>query len=381
MLFYFNMFKYIFNYSKLFSWLSFIYLYESFYPMNIYLYDSLLKTILSCGCIPIKFIQWSIPYLYITCDKKYHKIIKLFETTYENCPFHSIKYTEDLYKQEFHKDIYHDFENIQEIASGSIGQVYKIKHKQSKKEYALKIIHPYIHYELFWNQIIIMILSYLCNMNQLLSFNSLDFFKEFKKQGNFINEANNLLSFNHNYQLNPKIIIPELQSVSKHILIMDFINGDSLHYNDYMLLTLFIANNLHIYKFNHGDLHPGNFRIKNNKLIIYDFGYCWKNDIPDKLFTLFQDLVYYYSPDIIHTISHTIKNELFHNLYHHLNMDSQYINEISKDFKQQNITTIDNYILFLIHIHKKYHKIINISLINIFLTMLISTKYSKDFYC
>ena len=61
----FNMFKYLFNYIKLFSWITTIYIHERYYQKDIILYKCLLKTILSCGCIPIKFVQWIIPHLYL----------------------------------------------------------------------------------------------------------------------------------------------------------------------------------------------------------------------------------------------------------------------------------------------------------------------------
>ena len=56
--------------------------------------------------------------------------------------------------------------------------------------------------------------------------------------------------------------------------------------NDYQkdkivnLFHLFIRTNQMLKNYNHGDLHPGNWKIKetddtNPKLIVYDFGYCW----------------------------------------------------------------------------------------------------------
>jgi predicted unusual protein kinase regulating ubiquinone biosynthesis (AarF/ABC1/UbiB family) len=63
------------------------------------------------------------------------------------------------------------------------------------------------------------------------------------------------------------------------------------------LYHLFIRNNQVITNYNHGDLHPGNWKVRldpkdlNHKLVIHDFGYCWR--IPVNLFakigTIFAD--------------------------------------------------------------------------------------------
>ena len=48
-----------------------------------------------------------------------------------------------------------------------------------------------------------------------------------------------------------------------------------------LLLKLFIKHNQHFF-FMHGDLHKGNWKLRENgKIVIYDFGYCWK--VPDSL--------------------------------------------------------------------------------------------------
>tara|TARA_A200000113_G_C8836561_1_gene345428 strand:- start:693 stop:1469 length:777 start_codon:yes stop_codon:yes gene_type:complete len=55
-------------------------------------------------------------------------------------------------------------------------------------------------------------------------------------------------------------------------------------YQKYKIVTLlisFIRNNQQICNFNHGDLHKGNWKVRlcpknNHKLVIYDFGFCWK---------------------------------------------------------------------------------------------------------
>ena len=43
-----------------------------------------------------------------------------------------------------------------------------------------------------------------------------------------------------------------------------------------LLLTSFTRNNQEIINFNHGDLHKGNWKVREDKLVIYDFGFSWK---------------------------------------------------------------------------------------------------------
>ena len=115
------------------------------------------------------------------------------------------------------------------------------------------------------------------------------FIKDFQMQSDFINEANNNLKFYQMYENNPCIIIPKLRKVSKNMILMDYEKGNTYNYSEnsgYMnwkivsLLKLFSKNNEAIFNFMHGDLHKGNWKFrkenKDIKLIIYDFGFCWK---------------------------------------------------------------------------------------------------------
>ena len=52
-----------------------------------------------------------------------------------------------------------------------------------------------------------------------------------------------------------------------------------------LVLDAFIKSNNLIYNFNHGDLHKGNWKIRDKcKIVLYDFGYCFKlNEDPSFL--------------------------------------------------------------------------------------------------
>jgi predicted unusual protein kinase regulating ubiquinone biosynthesis (AarF/ABC1/UbiB family) len=111
------------------------------------------------------------------------------------------------------------------------------------------------------------------------------------EQTNFVNEANNILYFERFYRDNEYIIIPEVYKISETILIMSHESGtniDNPELNDYKrnkivnLYHLFIRENQMINNYNHGDLHPGNWRARiegdKSKIVIYDFGFCWKQN-------------------------------------------------------------------------------------------------------
>ena len=74
-----------------------------FVKYNIYnnkIIKILLKTIYKCGSIPIKMVQWGLPYMkLIKVDKD---IINILENEYEKCPEHNNKHTEELYKEDFY---------------------------------------------------------------------------------------------------------------------------------------------------------------------------------------------------------------------------------------------------------------------------------------
>ena len=80
---------------------------------------------------------------------------------------------------------------------------------------------------------------------------------------------------------------------------MEYVNGlnvkDLCDYDriKYMiLLVLFCNNNKHILNFNHGDLHFGNFKKKDNKLVVYDFGYCFT--VNDKMLIEITNYIYHH---------------------------------------------------------------------------------------
>jgi predicted unusual protein kinase regulating ubiquinone biosynthesis (AarF/ABC1/UbiB family) len=370
----FNMFKNIFQYTKIFSWIFMIkmnYKYELF-DENI-IYECLIKNILDTGCIPIKFVQWIMPYLYYTFDEKNKWLLKKFEKCYESCNFHPFSFTEKKYNEIFKKNINDEYSEIVEIASGSIGQVYRVKPYYSDSYYALKIIHPNVENEINFMEMMIYIFDFCFDLTNYCPLNLKDCLYNFKNQINFINESNNILYFHEKYENNPYIIIPNIIKVSKDIIIMDYIDGKSIDeteisdYNKHkiiLLLTLFTENNLHVNHFNHGDLHSGNWKIKdNNKLIIYDFGYCWK--LENKNLQSIIDLTIYCSQK--EKYDDDYKKTIIYNCFEYFNIEYEK-NSLDKIIYQCELNKIEDFIICLIEYCIQYNVTFPKNLMNISLT-------------
>lgn len=284
------MIKLLFNLSKLL-----ILSYCSQYNYNKKIIKLIQKYINDCGCICVKCIQWLIPLL--EKEKFSSNILKILSNVYENNKYHNIEYTEQLYNKYFHNSIYDDYTIMDIIGSGSIGQVYKLKCKHTKNIHVMKVKHPNIEEQIIKFRKIFKFIYNFDSIKQLFykyfPFNLIDFLEDFYKQTDFINESNNILNFYHNYNDNPYIIIPKLVKTSNGIIIMEYLEGeciDNLDISEYnkskiiFLLYLFIRNNMLITNNIHGDLHKYNWKVSSdkinnlNKIIIYDFGYCFKND-------------------------------------------------------------------------------------------------------
>ena len=287
---------FIINYTKLFLW-SFIYY---FYRTDT-IFDIIFKNINDCGCIAIKFTQWILPKLEMVhnLDPKKDKWFSKLEQFYEYNEIHNTEYTKKIYYNDFNHNFDDDYIFDSIIGSGSIGQVYKITNKHTRKNYALKVIHPNIEYQIIFIKYLILFIQYIPFINNYLKYyipiDIYQFIIDFKNQTNMIKESNNCLQFYENYKHNQFIVIPKIHKVSNNIIIMSYENGtrfDNLQCNDYMkfkciqLLQIFLKNNQIITNFNHGDIHKGNWKIKihenNPYLIIYDYGFCWEIPYQDK---------------------------------------------------------------------------------------------------
>ena len=304
------MFQFIqnfYNYSQLiYSVYHYLQFYNERKEHNIIHLDSIIQKIKKCGSVAIKFTQWITPKLEVMHLEENQIIkndkplwLKKLEIFYENCDEHSIEYTMNHYQEVFHTNFHNEYEILDTIGSGSVGQVYLIQNKpltqySKKKKYVMKILHPNISYEINFFRKFYTFIQYIPQVKQLirnnLPFDIYSFINQFNEQSNFMNESNHLLQFKEYYQNNNFIIIPELIRCSESILVMSYEEGisfDELTIDSYhkskiaLLLVSFLRNNQHILNYHHGDLHKGNWKVRlsddnNHKLVLYDYGFCWK---------------------------------------------------------------------------------------------------------
>ena len=304
-----NLIRYFYNYSSL---LYTFYGYFNNYRINnihdMVLLDNLIEKIKCCGSVAIKFCQWVIPKLEVMHLEKedIHNNnkplwLRKLEKFYENCENHSLEYTLNTYKKIYKTDLQKDYDIIDIIGSGSIGQVYllqskKINEYSESQKYVMKILHPNVKNEIYYFRhyynVIRKIPIFKKILNENFPFNINGFIDSFEEQSNFINESNHLLKFQESYKKNKMIIIPRLIKCSSDIMIMSYEEGitfDELTYDNYskykiaLLLTSFTRNNQEIINFNHGDLHKGNWKVRDNKIVIYDFGFCWNIPIENDM--------------------------------------------------------------------------------------------------
>ena len=300
-----NFIRYFYRYSSLiYSLHDYINSYNTHQKHDMILLDKLIGKISHCGSVAIKFCQWVIPKLEVMhLEKEDLKNgskplwLKKLENFYENCENHNIEYTLDEYKKTFKRNLTDDYEILDIIGSGSIGQVYLLKDKPLTKhtksqKYVMKILHPNVRHEIYYFRIyfnLVKKISFVKNiLNNQFPFDINGFIDSFEEQSNFINESNHLLKFQEYYKDNKNIIIPRLITSSPKIMIMSYEEGvtfddlDCDKYNKYkiaLLLTSFIRNNQEVINMIHGDLHKGNWKVRvennNYKLVVYDFGFSW----------------------------------------------------------------------------------------------------------
>ena len=289
----------IINYTKLLVW-SGIYYFQKEKSETIF--KIIVKNIKESGCITIKFVQWLLPKLEaiydIQKDNPKHKWFYNLEEVYENCDYHGLEYTKRIYEKDFKRNIDYDYDIIDEIASGSIGQVYKIKSKYDDRYFAMKVIHPNVNSNLYLMKYILKFLYNAPMIKDIIRYyfpiEIGDFIRDFIIQTDMVNEGNNILYFNDIYKDQDTFIIPKVYKFSRNILIMSYEEGtvfDDIETSDYMkykmiiLNKIFVKSNQHTHRVMHGDLHKGNWKVRvigdKIQLVIYDFGFCWR--IPEYL--------------------------------------------------------------------------------------------------
>ena len=301
------------------------------------------------GCILIKLIQWLNNHVsFIKNDaNKNTAIIKLFSKYYENCTIHNLKYTKNLFFEEFGY-VFDDVFTLDEtfsVKSGSIAQVYKAYFKNTintintindcciENPIAIKVVHPEIEYQMLFPIYFINIYKFfVTNFTFLKTYDTIinydSFFINLRNQINMVNEYKNNEYFYNKYIANDVIIIPKPLFKSKSFLIMEYIEGEFLEKMDVSIykkkilmsfLSMFIKDSYMFGKYIHCDLHDANWKVlkeKNDKyhidadadadadasftykIIIYDFGYIIENNLNEQI----KNLIYYLDINNIYEI-------------------------------------------------------------------------------
>jgi predicted unusual protein kinase regulating ubiquinone biosynthesis (AarF/ABC1/UbiB family) len=350
--------------------------------------------IFKCGCIGIKFTQWIISKLKGTeHNQKYSKIISYFEDIFDNCGNHNIKYTENIFKKDFGKELgdIFDMNNFEIIASGSIGQVYKTRFKKkkthdvniiqsekfNKDDICIKVRHPFIDYIKSYQMLFIYFIIMLQKINYFkkkynLHFNLFDFIDNINKQIDFNIEAYNNIKIYNSYKDNEYIIIPKVHNFSKNIIISSFEHGQSVDdISEYQqckvaLNMLCLVYNMAIVdNFMHGDLHIKNWAVRPYKkmyqIIVYDFGICFYGPTSE-----YAEKLLYYAE--IQDIKNLIRVFLDDSNYENKNKE-ELLNELYNIFKDICNEPFNMNIVYnkLIYLFSSYNLIIN----NLFLNILV----------
>ena len=289
----------IYHYNFLFFYLFLLFLninYNLFNKTNIIklIYNKINK----CGVVALKFTQWISYRINLTSDDGDNSVVDLFDNIYENCKYHDINYTKQIFYNNFNENLFDVFDEhyCKLVASGSIGQVYKTRFVNSKDDIALKIMHPNIYSQILYPKLIIKIINFIC----LKVFEKLyipcdfdSFFISLENQLDFDKEYTNSKYIYECYKDNKYVIIPKPYFSSKNVYVSSF--EDGVNYNDIdvssyikskfvLLFILFLRQSILIDGLIHADLHKGNWKIRytnkdDYKLIIYDMGYCFKENI------------------------------------------------------------------------------------------------------
>jgi predicted unusual protein kinase regulating ubiquinone biosynthesis (AarF/ABC1/UbiB family) len=346
--------------------------YKRFSNPNKFLLKNLYFNINLNGAFAIKLVQWTITqFQFIEDSNSFNKyILNLFSNFYENNYIHNINYTLSILNNNlaFNFNKHFIFVNDFTIKSGSIAQIYKIKCTNDlyyndiqflkDNEYALKIVHPELKYQVYFFIKIINLHKYLVNnisyfKKYSLFFDLDNFIKNLLLQFDMINEFKNMKYFYQEYYNNDKIIIPKPFISYKKFLIMEYVNGTYFHdlnvntikkQEIYCLLNLFFRDNVYHKDLVHGDLHPYNWKIINPesdyKIVIYDYGYIVK--IINKQSII--NFSYY------HIINNTYKSgEIFYNYLINKNLSLQDFNDMLKNYlekKCREIIPFSNELIF-----------------------------------
>jgi predicted unusual protein kinase regulating ubiquinone biosynthesis (AarF/ABC1/UbiB family) len=255
---------------------------RTFKRENRYLADCILYQIKQGGNVFWKLSQWICSRLEFQYDLQDNYLIQELKKFYENCPAHNFSISREIIERFYGDTLENVFETICEtpIASGSIGQVYEAVLKNGEKV-AIKIRHPHIR------ENILQLCRYIGYIpKSILQFDLKGLDKYLLHQTDFKKEYTNLKKLCHKFKNASYIHFPTPIAADEDIIIMEYIDGENIdefyensckshkneHWEVMVQFWLFIRESILLRNFCHADLHKGNWKIKDGKIIIYDLG-------------------------------------------------------------------------------------------------------------
>jgi len=252
---------------------------RTFKRENRYLADCILYQIKQGGNVFWKLSQWICSRVEFQYDLPDNYLMQELKKFYENCPAHDFSISREIIERFYGDKLENVFEVICEtpIASGSIGQVYEAVLKNGEKV-AIKIRHPHIR------ENILQLCRYIGYIpKSILQFDLKGLDEYLLHQTDFKKEYTNLKKLSHKFKNASYIHFPTPIAADEDIIIMEYIDGINIdefygnsdkseHWEVMVQFWLFIRESILLRNFCHADLHKGNWKIKDGKIIIYDLG-------------------------------------------------------------------------------------------------------------
>lgn len=248
-----------------------------------------------CGAIGNKLLQFLASNNGLFNSELRHK----FDDVFEDCTPHSFEETCAMYKEDFGKELHEDFDiadDVTVVGSGTIGQVYKLRHKALGLDVAVKVKHPGVDQRALAFAASIKKVMWMLERFMTLPFAYMmrEFLGNINTQLDYIHEARNTRALHHCFREEKHIVIPEVYSCSSRFIIMSYHSGvqfqdikdEKVRKSISIDFYFFVISSIINYNLLHCDLHVGNWKIDlqesgDYKLIIYDLGLTTSNGNAD----------------------------------------------------------------------------------------------------
>ncbi len=236
--------------------------------------DRLSKLTNTCGPLAIKLLQFIL---------MNNETINSLNFVFENCESHSLKATEEFYVNDFGKNLSHEYSDIEFIASGSIGQVYRAYSLEHNCFVAIKVKHPGIEKSISRFTHLVKIICFIVKPFNIFHDLIMQYLTTLTVQLDYITEALNTIILRDNWADEPLIIVPKIYQTSNNFIIMSYHEG--LNFNEIkpqeqqlvgLYMNFIVLKSILVDDFLHADLHTGNWKVLNDngtiKIVIYDCG-------------------------------------------------------------------------------------------------------------